>query len=102
MLPVFLGLMLAAALAWIFLSNRLFAELRKGYPELYEALGSPNLFMRRSLAANFKVFRFLFKKNFMALENKAVNSLCRGLLSIFYIYLVCLGGCILLLLDKLG
>jgi hypothetical protein len=44
MLQVFLGLLLAAAVAWIFLSNRLYAELRQNYPGLYETLGSPRFF----------------------------------------------------------
>ena len=33
MLPVFLFIMLTAAIAWIFLSNRLYTELRQNYPK---------------------------------------------------------------------
>ena len=59
MLPVFLGLMLVAAIAWLFVSNRLYAELRQHYPNLYETLGSPKLFMKKSFAINLRVIRFL-------------------------------------------
>lgn len=102
MLPVFLGLMLAAAIAWLFVSNRLYAELRQHYPSLYESLGSPKLFMKKRFAINLRVIRFLFKQDYEAPVDQAVMRLCQGLRSLFYIYIVCLAGCLVLLVDKLG
>ncbi len=102
MLPVFLGLLLAASVAWLFLSNRLYAELRQNYPRLYGTLGSPKLFMKKSFTANFKVIRFLLKQDYEATGDRAVIRLCRGLRSLFYIYIICLSGCAILLFDKIG
>jgi hypothetical protein len=102
MLPVFLGLLLAAAGAWLFLSNRLYAELRQNYPGLYESLGSPKRIMKKSFRANFKVISFLFKQGYEATDDPKVIRLCQGLRSLFYIYMICLAGCLVLLLDRLG
>lgn len=102
MLPVFLGLMLAAAIAWLFVSNRLYTELRQHYPNLYETLGSPKLFMKKSFAINLRVIRFLFKQDYNNSVDPAVIQMCQGLRALFYIYIVSLAGCLFLLLDKLS
>jgi len=102
MLPVFLGLLLAAAVAWIFLSKRLYAELRQNHPGLYETLGSPRFFMHNSITANFRVIRFLLRQEYEATGDPAVIRLGRGLRSLIYMYAVCLAGCLVLLFDKSG
>jgi hypothetical protein len=102
MLPVFLGLLIATAIAWLFLSNRLYAELRRNNPDLYESLGSPKLFMKKSFTANFKVIRFLFKQHYGDAVDPAVIPLCKGLRALFCIYIICLAGCVALLFDKMG
>jgi len=102
MLPVFLGLLLAAAVAWIFLSKRLYAELRKNHPVLYETLGCPAFFMKKSLRANFRVIRFLLRQEYEATSDASVIRLSRGLRSLFYMYIICLAGSLVLLFDKLS
>jgi hypothetical protein len=101
MFPVFLVLLLTAAIAWLFLSNRLYKLLRRSFPELYKALGSPSLFLIKSGASNIKVVRFIFRRDHENSKSPAVIRLCQGLRYIFIIYMICLGGCILLLLDKM-
>ena len=101
MLPVFLGLLLAATIAWLFLSSRLYGELRQNSPRLYEALGNPGLFMKKSLAVNFRVMRFIFKRDYDSAVDPAVIRICHGLRSLLYIYMICLVGCLLLLIDRL-
>jgi hypothetical protein len=102
MLPVFLGLLFAAAFAWLFLSSRLYAELRQNYPGLYKKLGNPQFFMKKSLRVNFKVIRFLLKQDYETVEDSTVIRLCQGLRSLFYIYIICLTGSLILLFDKWG
>ena len=102
MMPVFLGLMLASVIAWFFLSSRLYAELREKYPLLYDKLGRPRLFMKKSIAANFKVARFLLRREYAAVNNPGLARLCQGLRSLFCLYLVCLVGALFLLADRLG
>jgi len=96
MLPVFLGIMTATAIAWLFLSKRLYAELRRNHPMLYDTLGRPRLFMDKSFTTNYRVLRLLFRQDHEARENPAVMHLCHGLRSLFYIYMFCLAGCVLL------
>jgi hypothetical protein len=102
MLPVFLGLLFAAAVAWLFLSSRLYAELRQNYPGLYKKLGSPQFFMKKSITVNFKVIRFLLKQDHKTAVDSTVIRLCRGLRSLFYIYIICLTGSLILLFDIWG
>lgn len=102
MLPVFLLLLLAVAVAWLYLSNRLYAELRQNFPKLYDALGSPRLFMTKSFTANFNVIRFLIRGDYKATDDIAVIGLCQGLRVLLYIYIFCLTGCLLLLINKPG
>ena len=101
MLPVFLGLLLAAAIAWLFLSARLYTLLRRNFAHIYETLGRPAPFLQRKGRGNMRVFRFLFRRDYEATRDPALIRLCQGLRYVFFIYAVSLGGCLLLLLDKM-
>ena len=101
MMPVFLALMVVAAIAWLIVSNRLYTELRFNYPWLYKTLGSPKVFMKKSLATNLKVIRFILKDADVAKVAPDVIRLCQGLRSLFYIYMICLAGSLILLLAKM-
>ena len=100
MFPVFLGLLLAAALGWLYVSDRLYKLLKQRFPELYNALGSPRAFRVKNGTANMRVVRFLFKRDYETTGDPALIRLCQGLRYIFIIYAICLSGCLLLLLDK--
>ena len=100
--PVFLGLLLAAALAWIFLSRRLYDVLRYGYPRIYEALGSPKLIMKKSLITNYRVIKFLLRRTYESTNDLDIIRLCRGLRYILFIYVISLLGCLILLFDKIS
>ena len=101
MLPVFLGMLLAAAIAWIFLSRRLYEVLRKNFPQAYKILGSPKLIMEKSLTTNYRVIMFLLGRAYESTGDPDVIRLCRGLRSVFFIYVICFAGCLLLLVDKM-
>ena len=101
MLPVFLGLLLASTVAWLFLSTRLYSELRQNNPRLYARLGEPKLFMKRSFATNVRVVSFLLKRDYEDTEDLTIIRLCQGLRSLFFIYIICLTGCLILLFDKM-
>ena len=100
MLPVFLGLMLAAACAWIFLSKKLYNVMRHDYPRVYDKLGRPKLVMKKSFATNYRVVMFLFRSEYELTDDVDVIRLCQGLRYIFIIYVICFLGCLLLILDK--
>ena len=100
MLPVFLGVMLVAAIAWIFLSRKLYNVVRHDYPSVYDKLGCPKLVMKKSFATNYRVLMFLFRREYESTADIDVIRLCQGLRYIFIIYLICFLGCLLLILDK--
>ena len=102
MFPVFLGLLLASAMVWIFLSRRLYGILKLGHSRIYEALGSPKLVMKESFATNFWVIMFLFKRDYESTDDVDLIRLCQGLRYIFIIYAICFLGCLLLLFDKIS
>jgi len=102
MLPVFLGILLAATIAWLFLSRRLYDVLKHNYPRLYEALGSPKLIMKKSLTTNCRVIMFLFRRTYESTDDVDVIRLCRGLRYIFLIYLICFMGSLMLIIDKIS
>ena len=100
MLPVFLGLLLAAAVAWIFLSRRLYVQLQQNFPEIYKELGSPRPFLQKSLLTNFKTIGFLFGQAHGIPPDSEIIRLIQGLKAIFCIYLFCLAGSVVLLLAR--
>lgn len=100
MLPVFLGLLGVTAVAWLFVANRLYSELRKNNPGLYQALGSPKLIMKKSFRANFRLIRFLLQRGYETVDDPAVVRLCQGLRTLFCLYLICLAGCVIILVAK--
>ena len=102
MLPVFFGILFAAAIAWFFLSRILYDVLKHGYPRIYEALGSPKLIMKKSLITNYRVIKFLIRRTYESTDEVDIIRLCRGLRYILFIYAVALLGCLILLFDKLG
>ena len=102
MLPVFFGILFAAAIAWFFLSRILYDVLKHGYPRIYEALGSPKLIMKKSLITNYRVIKFLIRRTYESTDDVDIIRLCRGLRYILFIYAVALLGCLILLFDKLG
>jgi len=101
MLPVFFGILFAAAIAWFFLSRKLYDMLKHGYPRLYEALGCPKLLMKKSLITNYRVIMFLFRRTYESIHDVDISRLCRGLRYILFIYAVALMGCLMLLFDKI-
>lgn len=101
MLPVFWYILLAATVAWVFLTYRLYGELRCNHPDLYEALGSPILFTKRNFIANSQILKFIFARDHGNNVMPNVERLCQGLRALFYIYIVCLAGCVILLGAKI-
>ena len=101
MFPVFLGLLLAAAITWLYLSDKLYKLLKHNFPELYNGLGSPRPFKAKNRTANMSVVSFLFRREYEITGDPELIRLCKGLRYIFIIYALCLGGCLLLLLDKI-
>ncbi len=101
MFPVFWGLLLAAAVAWLFLSRRLYVTLKCNYPGVYNSLGSPRLIMRNSIATNHKIIMFILRRDYESTNNNEIIRLCRGLRYVLFIFAISLAGCLILLSDKL-
>ena len=101
MLPVFLGLLFAAAVAWLYLSRRLYGLLEQEHPVLYQDLGRPKSIISGDMSTNFRIVAFLVRHSYEATADVHLIRLGKGLRYILFIYLVCLAGSLLLLLDKI-
>ena len=99
MFPVFLGLMIASTVAWLFISKRLYHLLGKTYPIIYESLGKPKTVMRKSMRNNILIIRFVFFGYKQETSDPVIKRLCDGLRSILVIYVICFLGCLVLLID---
>jgi hypothetical protein len=102
MFPVFLGLMIVATVAWLFLSRRLYSQLEKNHPAIYESLGKPKSVMRKSIRKNKLIIRFIFFDHRQGTDDLVIKKLCEGLRSIMIIYAICFLGCLVLLIDWLA
>ena len=100
MLPVLLGLLLVTGIAWIFLSSRLYGRLQQNYPGFYKKLGSPQPLIHRSFIANYRIFGFLFKPDHGIPLDSEIKRLAQGLRALFCIYLICLAGSVVLLIQR--
>lgn len=100
MLPVFLGLLLVTVVAWFFVSGKFYAQLQQNYPDLYKKLGSPRPFVQKSFLTNIKIIGFLFKDNHNIPLDSEIKGLMQGLKALFCIYLFCLTGSVILLLER--
>ncbi len=101
MLPVFWGIMVAATFSWLFLSRNLYGVLQQKYPGIYNSLGRPKLVMRKSIAANYRVAAFLFRREYENTEDADVIRLCQGLRYVAFIFLFCLAGILVLLTGSM-
>lgn len=100
MLPVFLGLLLVTAVAWFFISGKFYGQLQQNYPDLYKKLGSPRPFAQKSYLTNFKVIGFLFRDGHHIPLDSEIKGLMQGLKALFCIYLFCVAGSVILLLER--
>jgi hypothetical protein len=83
-LPVlFVGLFLSAVVGLI-LQYRFLVRLRTQHAEAWESLGRPTLFLNNSIVNGFAVLRFLWRKDYQALNDPQFATLAR----ILRVYLV--------------
>jgi len=99
MFPVFLGLMIVSTVAWLFLSKRLYHQLGKNYPDIYESLGKPKTVMRKSMRKNLLILQFIFYNYKQETSDPGIKRLCEGLSSLLILYSLCFLGCLVLLFD---
>ena len=99
MFPVFLGLMGVSAAAWFFMTKRLYQQLKSRHPDIYESLGSPTPRVKRGGHSNILVIRFILFDYKQQTDDPAVQRLCQGLRSVLSIFIICLLGCVVLLVN---
>lgn len=98
MLPVFLVLLVVTTAAWLFISARLYHELRKRQLTANQKPGKPGL-VKYGIFTNFRVISLVCRQNNKNEIDKVLLTLCQGLRLLLWVYLVCLAGTIILLLN---
>lgn len=70
------------------LHSRFLKTLKTRHPDVWEALGSPSLFLNNSIKNGWAVQRFLHKKEYLALNDPLFTSQCNFARSFGRAYLV--------------
>ena len=87
-LPIIgLVLFLAVIIGFTF-TARLYKILKESHPEKYKAMGEPTLFLNNSPKTSIALMKFLFKREYIALNNPKLTTLGNIMLVFFVIYLV--------------
>lgn len=86
--PVLFGVLMCSVFFWFYLCHRMFGILRTRHPEKYEAMGKPTLIMNNSISNNLSFIKFLFKREWRALDDGALENLGNGMLVFVVFYTV--------------
>lgn len=83
---ILFGVLFCSVFIWLFLCARLFKILETRHPEKYVAMGRPALIRSESFSSNFAFVKFLFKKEWQALNDVELASLGRFMLIFICIF----------------
>jgi len=81
----------------IFLYGTLLSYLKREHTETWMALGSPTIFANSSMSNNISMLKFLWKKEYLKVEDTKLRSIARVTHYFSMFYLVFFVGLILLL-----
>ena len=87
-MAMFIGLMVST-LIWFGRVRRLFAALEQRHEAKYIAMGRPSLFMRNNIETNVALMRFLFRKEYFALNDDAIAEQGASMRIHLVLHLVC-------------
>jgi hypothetical protein len=73
---------------WFALCHRLFKSLQTRHPEKYEAMGRPSLIINNSLSNNISFMKFLFKREYLDLNDPGISKLAQFMLIYLLVYLI--------------
>jgi len=83
--PVLFVALLVSVLVWLFLCQRLFAALESRHSGKYESMSSPDLSTNSTFSGSFALLEFLFRQEWLALEDPALDTLCKRMRVVFVI-----------------
>jgi hypothetical protein len=81
--------------------NKFLNKLKEKYPNVWESLEKPSLLKNNSPKNNFAVQRYIFKKEYKALDDKNFISFCDSLRRFNIFYLCYFILCIFIVLNSL-
>lgn len=84
--PIMFGILFCSVFVWFFLCFRIFKILEIRHPAKYEAMGKPSLIMNNSFSNNIAFMKFLFKREWDALNDPGLASLSKFMMVFFIIY----------------
>lgn len=83
--PLVFVLFLLATIVWLFHCRRLFALLEARHREKYEAMHTPDLTSNSTFSGSAALLKFLFRREWEALDDPALDALCRRLRVLFVV-----------------
>ena len=88
MFPILFGILFCSVLVWFYLCHKIFGILRTRHPEKYEEMGKPTLIMNNSISNNLSFIKFLFKREWLELNDEGLSKLGNAMLVFFAVYTV--------------
>ena len=83
---ILFGSLFGVAFLAFYLTSRIYKFLELRYSKEYEQLGKPTIFLNNSISSNFLFLRFLFKGEWKKLGDRDLESLCRRLFLLYFVF----------------
>jgi len=88
--------------AWFYFTSKLFALMRREYPELYAALDSPNVIMRNGTRQQVLLMKYLFQRQWRTISDEHLNFYSYSLLGVYVCYVLLIFGVVGFVLLRVG
>ena len=66
-------LMFITVISWFIMCRKLFSILKSEHPDKYNEMGNPGLFINNNLKSNYKLLKYLVKKEWEPLNNEKLS-----------------------------
>ena len=84
------GTLFISVFIWFALSYKMFKLLETRHAKKYSAMGKPSLIMNNSISNSFAFMKFLFKREYLELNDPELSKLAKFMRAFFVLYLVLL------------
>lgn len=77
--PYLFSLMLFLAIIGLFITQWFYKQLMNKYPVVYKQLGEPTLFVNHSIKNDILMYKFIWKKKYLAIGDPYLSKVCNFL-----------------------
>lgn len=76
LMPYVFGLLICLALVGLLINRYFYKKLKTEYPEIYESLGKPSVFLNNSIKNSLLVNKFILLRKYKNLPDKKFKTFC--------------------------